>query len=291
MSERDRQPAPELTPRLAAVLAGGALGSLLRAAQLAGLANDAAGAFPWGTLSVNLVGSFALGAFLRAWLDSAARQPAWRGFFAVGLCASYTSLSALAADLAARGWSPSSAVYALASLAGGLLAVQAGSAMTRRREGTRGRALLAFAVLSPALAALAALLAGGAPRPAAADLALTAAQIAAGGAAGAGARWGVSAWLAARRRPLPWGTFAANVSGCLLAGLLAGALAGGAHVPEWLELLLVTGAVGALTTFSTLAWDVHAALAAGARRAAVVNLGATLVGALAAFELGRRLAG
>ena len=48
----------------------------------------------------------------------------------------------------------------------------------------------------------------------------------------------------------PWATFAVNVVGCLLIGLLTG-IASSGHLPAQWKLVLVTGFCGGFTTFST----------------------------------------
>ena len=48
----------------------------------------------------------------------------------------------------------------------------------------------------------------------------------------------------------PWATFAVNVIGCLLIGLLTGITSSG-HLPAQWKLVLVTGFCGGFTTFST----------------------------------------
>ena len=48
----------------------------------------------------------------------------------------------------------------------------------------------------------------------------------------------------------PWATFAVNVIGCLLIGLLTG-IASSGHLPAQWKLVLVTGFCGGFTTFST----------------------------------------
>ena len=50
----------------------------------------------------------------------------------------------------------------------------------------------------------------------------------------------------------PWGTFAVNVLGSFLIGLLVGLMSKGVLSPE-MKLLLVTGFCGGFTTFSTFA--------------------------------------
>jgi CrcB protein len=73
------------------------------------------------------------------------------------------------------------------------------------------------------------------------------ALVAAGGALGAAARFLAAAGVARLCGDrFPWGTLAVNVTGCLAIGLLMGALQG----REGWRLLLVTGFLGAYTTFS-----------------------------------------
>ncbi|MBA3524093.1 MAG: CrcB family protein, partial [Geodermatophilaceae bacterium] len=74
--------------------------------------------------------------------------------------------------------------------------------------------------------------------------------VAAGGAVGALARHGVDLLLPVEPATFPLGTFAVNVAGCLLLGVLAGAL----YQPDRHRLVLpfvVTGVLGGFTTFST----------------------------------------
>jgi len=106
-----------------------------------------------------------------------------------------------------------------------------------------------------------------------------------GGAAGSVARWVLAeAW------PSPWGTLAANVSGSLLIGLLAGSLF--VRHPR-LRMLLGVGFLGGYTTFSTHLLDAHDLL--GDPGAAAAYVGGTLVACLAAaaagLVVGRRLPG
>ena len=72
-----------------------------------------------------------------------------------------------------------------------------------------------------------------------------------GAAFGACLRWGLGLWLNPTLPELPLGTLAANLLGGYLIGL---AVAFFAHYsglsPEW-RLMIITGFLGALTTFST----------------------------------------
>src|SRR5690606_27794207 len=81
-----------------------------------------------------------------------------------------------------------------------------------------------------------------------------------GAALGAWARWGLAAALNARFPALPLGTLAANVIGGFLIGVAMEWFVRHTGWSEELRLLLVTGFLGALTTFSTFSAEVAAAL-------------------------------
>ncbi|MEU6259897.1 fluoride efflux transporter CrcB [Streptomyces sp. NPDC047043] len=81
----------------------------------------------------------------------------------------------------------------------------------------------------------------------------------------------------------PWGTFAVNVTGCLILGLLTGAAAEGAAGAH-LRLLLGTGLCGALTTYSTFSYETLRLTETGAGLYAAANvLGSVTAGLGAAF--------
>ena len=103
--------------------------------------------------------------------------------------------------------------------------------------------------------------------------ALHAGMVAAGGAAGALARWllatAVHGWLG---RGFPWGTLAVNVVGSFAMGLLAVLLIERMALgPAWRAGLLV-GFLGAFTTFSTYAFETGRFLEQGRPMLAVANL-------------------
>ena len=106
------------------------------------------------------------------------------------------------------------------------------------------------------------------------------AVVAAGGAIGALARYGVG--LAAPRPPagFPWATFAINVSGCLLIGVLMVLVTDVSPGHRLLRPFLGTGLLGGFTTFSAQAVEAQQAVTAGAARLAVIYLGGTLLAAL-----------
>jgi len=111
--------------------------------------------------------------------------------------------------------------------------------------------------------------------------------VAGGAAAGGLARWGVGLWLNARWAGFPLGTLAVNCVGGLLIGA---ALAWFEQVPdEWLRLLLVTGFLGGLTTFSAFSAESLLLLQRGHWALAAGHTLAHLLGALACAALGYRL--
>ncbi|MFJ9152391.1 fluoride efflux transporter CrcB [Streptomyces sp. NPDC102270] len=87
----------------------------------------------------------------------------------------------------------------------------------------------------------------------------------------------------------PWGTFAVNVTGCLILGLLTGAVTAGAAGPH-LPLLLGTGLCGALTTYSTFSYETLRLTETGARFYAAANVVASVVAGLGAAFAGVALA-
>ena len=81
--------------QLLLVAMGGALGAVGRFWLGGVLLRQLGSGFPWGTLTVNLAGSFAAG-FIAIWLEG--RGPAalyWRAFLIVGVLGALTTYSAL----------------------------------------------------------------------------------------------------------------------------------------------------------------------------------------------------
>ncbi|MER6984493.1 fluoride efflux transporter CrcB [Streptomyces carpinensis] len=87
----------------------------------------------------------------------------------------------------------------------------------------------------------------------------------------------------------PWGTFTVNVAGCLILGLLSGAVAAGA-ASSHVQLLLGTGLCGALTTYSTFSYETLRLAEDGARFFAAANVIASVVAGLGAAFVGVSLA-
>jgi fluoride exporter len=120
-------------------------------------------------------------------------------------------------------------------------------------------------------------------------------SVAAGGAVGAVARYVVSHAVAvATRSPFPWGTFVVNAAGAFLIGVLMVGSTRLVHHPET-QALLVTGFLGALTTFSTFSLEtviliereVYWQAAANVVLSLVVGIGFVLAGGAVARLVAR----
>lgn len=72
-----------------------------------------------------------------------------------------------------------------------------------------------------------------------------------GGACGTWLRWGLGIWLNPLFAPLPLGTLAVNLGGGLLMGMVLAAVHAWPAMFPALKLLLTTGLLGGMTTFST----------------------------------------
>ena len=116
--------------------------------------------------------------------------------------------------------------------------------------------------------------------------------IAVGGALGAMARHGVNHLVHARllTTKFPAGTLVVNLAGCLVIGALAGLVAG--HRIElrftWREFVFV-GLLGGFTTFSTFGLDTLMLVRTHSPAAALANVGAHMIGGLAAVWVGYQL--
>jgi fluoride exporter len=87
----------------------------------------------------------------------------------------------------------------------------------------------------------------------------------------------------------PWGTFTVNITGCLILGLLTGAITYHA-APASLQLLLGAGLCGALTTYSTFSYETLRLAETGARFFAAANVIASVIAGLGAAFTGTAIA-
>jgi len=74
------------------VALGGSLGALFRYAVSGWIQQLAGGLFPWGTLFVNVLGSFLLGVLYEVAMRAVV-PPEWRLFWAVGVLGAFTTFS------------------------------------------------------------------------------------------------------------------------------------------------------------------------------------------------------
>ncbi|TDL34872.1 CrcB family protein [Jeotgalibacillus sp. S-D1] len=104
--------------------------------------------------------------------------------------------------------------------------------------------------------------------------------IAAGGALGAIARWGISCWLNSIR-----GTIAVNLAGSLIGGYLLYL-----SMTESFQMFFITGFLGSFTTFSTLQTEGMKMITGGKLLKGISYSAAVLLGSLAAAVAGYLLA-
>jgi CrcB protein len=110
--------------------------------------------------------------------------------------------------------------------------------------------------------------------------------VAVGGVLGALARYGIGLAVPHPPSGFPWATFAINVSGCVLIGVLMVLVTDVWPGHRLLRPFLGTGLLGGYTTFSTYMVDTQHLLAAGAVRTALAYLMGTLLAALIAVQVG-----
>ncbi len=115
------------------VMAGGAVGAGLR--HLVGRAALAAlgPAWPWGTLTVNIVGGLAMGV-LAGSLSRVSDGEAWRLLLGVGVLGGFTTFSAFSLDavlMIQRGEIAAVLAYVLLSVSGAIGALALGLGITR----------------------------------------------------------------------------------------------------------------------------------------------------------------
>jgi fluoride exporter len=112
------------------------------------------------------------------------------------------------------------------------------------------------------------------------------AVVAAGGALGASARYGLDLLLPHGPGQIPWPTLLANVVGSFLVGVTVVWLLERRHPSRWAHPLLATGVLGGFTTFSTYAVQTRLLVGEGQGPLAAAYLLGTLVLALLAVRVG-----
>jgi fluoride exporter len=108
------------------------------------------------------------------------------------------------------------------------------------------------------------------------------------GALGCGARYLITLWIGARA--FPFATLAVNLIGSFAIALVLELSLRIADFPPNLRLVLATGFLGGLTTYSSFNYESTALLQTGQLLRALLYLGATVIGCFGAGLLGLALA-
>jgi CrcB protein len=119
---------------LAAVFAGGFVGTLLRA-ELSDALAVGSGRWPWATFVVNVAGAFLLGYFTTRLQERLPLSSYRRPLLGTGLCGGLTTFSTMQVELLGmldRGRLPLALGYSGASIAAGFLAVWIATNLVRR---------------------------------------------------------------------------------------------------------------------------------------------------------------
>jgi CrcB protein len=119
--------------------------------------------------------------------------------------------------------------------------------------------------------------------------------VSAGGALGAGARYGVGVGIPVRPDSFPWATLLVNVSGALVLGVALMILLERFGPSRYLRAFVGTGFCGAYTTMSTLGVETSLLARADRYLLAASYVAVSVVGGLAAawlgMHVGRRMSG
>jgi len=110
------------------VFLGSGVGGVARYAISRWLMTSAGTGFPWGTLSVNVAGSFLI-TFLIGWMHTRGMSIPRQDFVAAGFCGGFTTFSALSVEtlrFVESGHWTRAAAYVAATVVLGLLAALAG---------------------------------------------------------------------------------------------------------------------------------------------------------------------
>lgn len=121
-------------PMALAIALGGAVGALSRHYMAAAVSRAFGLGFPYGTLTVNVVGCFLMGLLVEAMALRFSITPEARGFLAVGLLGGFTTFSAFSLEVALlyeRGQLLLAALYVVASVVLSVAALFGGLAVGR----------------------------------------------------------------------------------------------------------------------------------------------------------------
>lgn len=120
--------------KVLAVGLGGFLGSMARYMTVKSVEDKLSAVFPYGTLAVNIIGSFLLGVIYTLAIRKTGMTDNWRLFLGAGFCGGFTTFSAFALEnfsLIQHKLIGTSLGYVSLSLVAGLLALAAGVSIAR----------------------------------------------------------------------------------------------------------------------------------------------------------------
>jgi fluoride exporter len=130
-AREERQMNPQF---ILAVAIGGAIGSVARYLVAIGVGRAFGTNFPWGTLIINVTGSFLIGAFTGLFALKWDLPQAMRIFLTVGICGGYTTFSTYSLDafyLMERGELVAAGCYVIASVVLSIAALVAAMQLVR----------------------------------------------------------------------------------------------------------------------------------------------------------------
>jgi fluoride exporter len=112
---------------------GGMIGSIARYVASKSVDATLGPNFPYGTMTVNIMGSFAIGIIFAVALKKGEISEGWRLFLATGVCGGFTTFSAFALEnlIMLQQKPVISIFYVIGTLAGGLAAIALGFYGTR----------------------------------------------------------------------------------------------------------------------------------------------------------------
>jgi fluoride exporter len=119
---------------LALAVLGGGLGAGARYAVQAAMMRALGAGFPWWTLTINVVGSFLMGAVVALLASRFDNSPDVRTFVATGILGGFTTFSAFSLDfvtLIDRKEQTAAMLYAIGSVSLSILALYAGLALAK----------------------------------------------------------------------------------------------------------------------------------------------------------------
>lgn len=120
---------------LLTIALGGAIGSVMRYLLMGRVGHWLGLGFPYGTLVVNIAGSFMMGVLIVVFARMASVPQHAQAFFTVGVLGGFTTFSTFSLDIATlleRGDYAPSLLYILASVAGGIAAIFLGLMIARQ---------------------------------------------------------------------------------------------------------------------------------------------------------------